>query len=361
MKKTLLLTTALIGSLLIGSAQAQTTITGELKMAYKSVEGFGTGTPSNSGFTSERQINFASKGKLNNGLDYAAGFSLEQDGNEDGKGSHTTGSNAVLNAAIDGGEGNYFNIISGNTTITLGMDHILNGDYAIVPRAGAPMNEEIGNLGGESARTGTRTGLQYSQSLGDNNEFMGLGVIQTIPSVGRLAVNFVPRADDKANTADTAVPITAVGKSAYSVFFVGDLGVKGLQVALERAQNEKNTANTTDPKVTAFGASYTMGDFSVGAERQKFTDGSNAETETTELGLTYMINKNASAGIGKIKTEGKNTSGAALGNDEEIKYLQIGYNLGGFSTQLSVIDAENIAFTSTQDAKSYVFKIATKF
>ena len=354
MKKTLLLTTALIGSLLIGSAQAQTSITGELKMAYKSVEGFGTGTPSNSGFTSERQINFANKGKLNNGLDYAAGFSLEQDGNEDGGTTSTT-------KAIDGGEGNYFNIISGNTTITLGMDHILNGDYAIVPRAGAPMNEEIGNLGGESARTGTRTGLQYSQSLGDNNESMGLGVIQTIPSVGRLAVNFVPRSDDKAQTADTAVPITAVGKSAYSVFFVGDLGVKGLQVALERAQNEKNTLNDTDQKVTAFGASYTMGDFSVGAERQKFTDGSKAETETTELGLTYKINNNASAGIGKIKTEGKNTSGAALGNDEEIKYLQIGYNLGGFSTQLSVIDADNIAFTDTKDSKSYVFKIATRF
>ena len=356
MKKTLLLTTALIGNLLIGSVQAQTTITGELKMAYKSTEGFATGAASNSGFTSERQINIASKGKLNNGLDYAAGFSLEQDGGQDGKGT-----SAALNSAIDGGEGNYFNIISGNTTITLGMDHILNGDYAIVPRAGAPMNEEIGSLGGTSVRTDSRAGLQYNQSLGDNNEFMGLGVIQTIPSVGRLAVNFVPRVDDSAQTPDTDVPVTATGKSAYSLFFVGDLGVKGLQVALERAQNEKNGANATDPKVTAFGASYTMGGFSVGAERQKFTDGSKAETETTEFGLTYKINNNASAGIGTVKTEGKNTTGAALGNDEEIKYLQIGYNLGGFSTQLSVIDTENVAFVSTQDAKSYVFKIATKF
>ena len=351
MRKTLLLTSALIGNLLfLGSVQAQTTITGELKMAYKSVEGFGSGTKSNSGFTSERQINFANKGKLNNGLDYAAGFSLEQDGNE------TT-------TAIDGKEGNYFNIISGNTTVTLGMDHILNGDYAIVPRAGAPMNEEIGEIGGiVVARVDARTGLQYTQSLGDNNEAMGLGVIQTIPSVGRLAVNFVPKTDDKAQTADTAVPTTAVGKSAYSLFFVGDLGVKGLQVALERAQNEKDGANLTDPKVTAFGASYTMGDFSAGAERQKFIDGSKAETETTEYGLTYKINNNASAGIGKITTVGKTAAGAGYaGGDEEVKYLQIGYNLGGFSTQLSLIDAENVGFTATQDATAYVFKIATKF
>ena len=358
MKKTLLLTTALIGNLLIlGSVQAQTTISGELKMTYKSVEGFGAGNSgkTQSGFTSERQINFANKGKLNNGLDYAAGFSLEADG---------TGN-------FDGTEGNYFNIINGNTTITVGMDHILNGDYAIVPRAGAPMNEEIGISNGDAPTNGsgasnagrgaTRAGLQYSQGLGDNNEAMGIGVIQTIPSIGRLAVNYVPRIDDAAKTADTAVPTTAIGKSAYSIFFVGDLGVKGLQVALEKAENEKNLTDVTDQKVTAFGASYTMGDFSIGAERQKFTDVTKAETETTEFGLTYKINNNASAGIGTVKTEGKTAAGVREAHDEEIKYLQIGYNLGGISTQLSVIDMENVAFAETSDAQAVVVKFATKF
>ena len=359
MKKTLLLTTALIGNLLIlGSVQAQTTITGELKMAYKSVEGFEAGNTAktNSGFTSERQINFANKGKLNNGLDYAAGFSLEADG---------TG-------AFDGTEGNYFNIISGNTTVTVGMDHILNGDYGIVPRVGAPMNEEIGIANVTSAVTGTtaatnngrgavRTGLQYSQALGDNNEDMGIGVIQTIPSFGKLAVNYVPRTDDAASADDTNIPLAAVGKSGYSLFFVGDLGVKGLQVALERAVNEKNGADLVDQKVTAFGASYTMGDFSFGAERQKFIDVTKAETETTEFGLTYKINNNASAGIGTIKTEGKTAAGAGLDQDEKIKYLQIGYNLGGYSTQLSLINMDNVAFTETSDAQAVVVKFATKF
>jgi hypothetical protein len=359
MKKTLLLTTALIGNLLIlGSVQAQTTITGELKMAYKSVEGLSSGARSSSGFTSERQINIASKGKLNNGLDYAAGFSLEQDGDE------TT-------TAIDGREGNYFNIISGNTTVTVGMDHILNGDYGIVPRVGAPMNEEIGISNGSGStgltaatntgRGATRTGLQYSQALGDNNEDMGIGVIQTIPSFGKLAVNYVPRTDDAATADDTVIPQAVVGKSGYSLFFVGDLGVKGLQVALERAVNEKNTTDVVDQKVTAFGASYTMGDFSFGAERQKFIDVTMAETETTEFGLTYKINNNASAGIGTVKTEGKTAAGARIANDEEIKYLQIGYNLGGYSTQFSLIDMENVAFAETSDAKALVVKFATKF
>jgi hypothetical protein len=359
MKKTLLLTTALIGNLLIlGSVQAQTTITGELKMAYKSVEGFGTGNSAKtqSGFASERQINFANKGKLNNGLDYAAGFALEADGNA---------------GAFDGTEGNYFNIISGNTTVTVGMDHILNGDYGIVPRVGAPMNEEIGISNGSGTtgttaatnvgRGATRAGLQYSQALGDNNEDMGIGVIQTIPSFGKLAVNYVPRTDDAGNADDTNIPASAVGKSGYSLFFVGDLGVKGLQVALERAVNEKNGTDVVDQKVTAFGASYTMGDFSFGAERQKFIDVTMAETETTEFGLTYKINNNASAGIGTVKTEGKTAAGAREAHDEEIKYLQIGYNLGGYSTQLSLIDMENVTFAETNDAQALVVKFSTKF
>jgi hypothetical protein len=170
----------------------------------------------------------------------------------------------------------------------------------------------------------------------------------------------VPKSDDAAKIGDTNTP-TASGKNAYSAFFVGDLGVKGLQVALERAVTEKNAAEVTDQKVTAFGASYTMGDFSFGAERQKFTDTSKAETETTEFGLTYKISNNASAGIGTIKTEGKNVAGADVANSEEIKYLQIGYNLGGYTAQVSVIDVDNVGFTSTQDSKAYVFKLATKF
>lgn len=353
MKKTLLLTTALIGNLLIlGSVQAQTTITGELKMAYKTTEGFGAAA-SHSGFSSERQINFANKGKLNNGLDYAAGFSLETEG--------TTG-------ATDGTEGNYFNISLGNTLVTVGMDHILNGDYAIVPRAGAPMNEEISGIGGVEvgasvSRGTTPVGLQYSQGMGDNNEKMGIGLVQTIPSIGRVAVNFIPRADDAAATGDTDVPAKAQaqGKSAYSLFFVGDLGVKGLQIALDRAVNEKNGTDLTDQKVTSFGASYTMGDFSFGAERANFDDVTKAETKTTELGLTYKISNNASAGIGKIKTEGKTAAGLKRTNDEEITYLQVGYNLGGYSTQLSIVDAENIGYNATQNAKAYVLKFATKF
>ena len=91
MKNKLLLSSALLGSLVIGSAAySQTTITGNLSLSYKSLSehtaltaannaaaiGTGVHTATRS-FGRESQINFANKGKLNNGMDYAAGFSIE--------------------------------------------------------------------------------------------------------------------------------------------------------------------------------------------------------------------------------------------------------------------------------------------
>jgi hypothetical protein len=82
--KKLMLSTALVGALVSGSALAQTTITGELRLNYKatgSSVASGTTTSSQRGFGSEQQINVQTKGKLNvGGLEYAAGFSIEFDG-----------------------------------------------------------------------------------------------------------------------------------------------------------------------------------------------------------------------------------------------------------------------------------------
>ena len=82
--KKLMLTSALAGLALTASAIAQTTISGEIRVSHKAVGSevsSGTTINSNRGFGTEQQINFANKGKLNvGGLDYAAGFSIENDG-----------------------------------------------------------------------------------------------------------------------------------------------------------------------------------------------------------------------------------------------------------------------------------------
>ena len=86
--KNKLITTALVSSILgfgVSSAVAQTTVTGNLELSYHATSHEGNATAAQKmlntrGFGKESQINIANKGKLSNGMDYAAGFSLEMDG-----------------------------------------------------------------------------------------------------------------------------------------------------------------------------------------------------------------------------------------------------------------------------------------
>ena len=265
MKKTLLLTSALISTIsILGTAQAEIKFGAGVKTAWKSYDVSTAGSPTTSGFSQERQIDLSTSGTLNNGLAYSAGFSLEQDGGETG---------------FDGSEGNWVNVTTGNTTLELGNDHILNGDYAIVPRAGAPLNEEIGGK------------TNFGQGAGTIKESMGLGVIQKFTG-GTVALNFVPKVSKavtttklgeatytlttadtaiKAQTSDTTVS-SDVGKSGYELMFAGSLGVPGLNVALNYASADFDGTNSkhtglNDLKTKRFGASYKFGSFSIFAEK----------------------------------------------------------------------------------------------
>jgi hypothetical protein len=360
MKKTLLLTTALIGTLsILGTAQAEMKIGGGVKTAWKSYDVNTAGSRTLSGFSQERQIDFSTSGTLNNGLAYAAGFSMEQDGSQ---------------AGFDGGEGNYVNVTSGNTTIELGNDHILNGDYNIVPRAGNALNEEIDKK------------LSYGQGIGTIKESMGLGIVQKFDG-GLLAVNFVPKVSQSklsqltttaantftVTTVDTAIKTgtddtqvsSDVGKSGYELMFAGGLGVSGLNVALNYASanfDGTNNKQINDLKTMGYGFSYKTGSFAFGAEKVNVEQFAGTEKDMTEIGLTFKMSDNATVGIGQTKTSQETiATGAAVGQDEKINYLQVGYNLGAIGTQLSYIDGENMANSANVDSKTLVLKVNTKF
>ena len=114
--KKLLATTALVGSVALSSVSfAQTTITGSLDLTYRSTTG-GV-AQGDTFFGRETQVNFANKGKLSNGMDYVAGFSLEYDGMQTRAGTATT---SVDNEAV------YFAIINGGTTLSVGLDWLQN-------------------------------------------------------------------------------------------------------------------------------------------------------------------------------------------------------------------------------------------
>ena len=357
--KKLLLTSALIslGSLsVVGTANSQTTITGELKGAYKNVEQFTTGARNLSGFTSERQINFAHAATLNNGLKFTAGFSCEQDGNEDGKGT-----SAALNAAIDCTENNWVNFTSGATTFEIGMDHIQNSDRNLGSRVGLPISELVGAWGGATDRAeATLAGLQYSQGSFTNKAKMGLGIVQNV-GTGNASFNFIPRSDDSANISDTDVPSQS-GKGSYEFTYFGAVpGVKGLSTNLGYNVAYKNGTETQDQKLKLYSFTYTVDNFAVGVEKRDAELVTGAEQDSMEYSLSYKMSPNASVGVGRIVTEGKDTTGADRANKEEINYVQVGYNLGAIYTTLNYVDAENIAYSATQDGKAWIANFGVKF
>jgi hypothetical protein len=181
MNKKLLLSTALVGGMISGSsAIAQTTVSGSLDLHYRAQKVSG-GLNSNEGLGRETQLNIANKGKLNNGWDYLAGFSLEFDGNQRNPVSGTqdasvykavsgsTTATTVVASSVsscasipalsvsvtpssDATEANsisneniYIDFInaSSGTTITVGVDHIQNITGSVVPQV---MGNTIDNV-----------------------------------------------------------------------------------------------------------------------------------------------------------------------------------------------------------------------
>jgi len=215
--KNKLITTALTGTLFAvcaSSAIAQTTISGNLDISYNAVTTSTAGLKGNSyrGFGSESQINVANKGKLSNGINYAAGFSWEMDGPD----------------SLSGGalfENNYIDFLFNNdaTRLSLSVDHVNTSDQTLVNPVG------YGYTNGEGI---SGNGTIYPKNLADNDAW-GIALEHNF-GVLKATLNYMPNHEAKASK-DVAndlisTQVENATNSARAVVLQGDLGVKGLNV-----------------------------------------------------------------------------------------------------------------------------------
>lgn len=349
MKNKLLLSSALLGSLVAGSfAQAQTTVTGSLALAYKSQSNMLQAGDSHRGMGRESQINVQNKGKLNNGMDYAAGFALEFDG-----GQATDASN----------ENVYIDIISGDTTFTVGVDHIQN------------TNRTRGVLVGNDAQDLHNGGIlgasAFLQAAGsDPAQSMGVGIVQKTP-VGSLSALFVPTNGSGNNDIVTASGATAQaagqsiqgnGESAYEIGFVGDFGVKGLSAHAfynRQAVTNANAAAGEETKGTNIGASYQVGVLTVGYNKKQTEGGATLgrELDQDEFGLAYQLTPNLSAGINYTKVETNQASRV----DAKSKSIALGYNLGPVAATAQYAKGSDVNNVSGEDMDVLYLRLSTAF
>ena len=380
MKNKLLLSTALIGSMVAGElAIAQTTVTGNLALNYRAQENKTAATGSlgsTRGFGRETQLNIQNKGKLNNGMDYAAGFSLEFDGQDRVtrvQGAQATGN--VYEPNTISNENLYVNFISGGTTLHVGVDHIQNITTDVVPMVLPLMDNIAAGIGGKATNT-----------IGANpKEAIGFGLIQAIPGSGLTAsALYVPKNRDfgggdqvgpnacgsAASTGDNAVTAnlvtTGCGNSAYEVGIVGrdTFGVKGLGIRAFMNEENAHSSATKDLEGQHYGISYTVGQFAVGIEKYKqnrtsTTSAVDADQKSIQYGVTFAASKDISLGLVQTKTD----LSTASTHEEKITSAQIGYNLGpvAIAAAVSKVDDVGASTTAGSDSKEIQFRITTAF
>jgi hypothetical protein len=379
MKNKLLLSTALIGSMVAADlALAQTTVTGNLAVNYRAQERkvAATGSlTSTRGFGRETQLNIQNKGKLNNGMDYAAGFSLEFDGQDRAGGvlgAQSTANDREPNTISN--ENLYVNFISGGTTLHIGVDHIQNSTTDVVPMVLPLMDNVAAGIGGKATNT-----------IGANpKESFGFGIIQAIPGSGITAsALYVPKNRDFGNgdqVAPSACTSTATtngvlqvvatsvgcGNSAYEIGLVGRdaFGVKGLGFRAFKNEEKAQNSTVTDIEGDHYGISYAMGNFAVGIEKYKqnrvATNTAVADDQKSiQYGVTYAASKEISLGLVQAKTD----LSTASTKEEKITSAQIGYNLGpvAIAAAVSKVDDVGASTTAGTDSKEIQFRITTAF
>ena len=344
--KKLMITSALVGSLFAGAASAQTTVSGNLGISYFSVGNATENKANDVGtFGRESQINISNKGKLNNGLDYVAGFSLEFDG---GDSTLTSGASVTKNVAIGQQQENvYIDFISGNTTFSVGVDHFQNTDAHYTNLVG------FGYIGADGIANAASI---YPTSGASFYGSWGVGVAQKAAG-GQFGLYYTPHASNAATT-DIGTTLTKVAAidnpSGYELTYIGNAGVNGLSLLAGYARADSPTQGG---KIGGqrLAAKYNLGSltFAIDDVTQKALNTS--DTDGRSYGVAYAINKDVSVGLtyGEAKRPGL--------KDEETVLVALGYNLGPVTVQAQHKIAQNVAGSAANDGELTGIYLGTKF
>jgi len=389
MKNKLLLSTALVGGLaLTGVAHAQTTITGNMNLSYKSASNEGVANSNvtagnrtnatDSSFGRETQINVQNKGKLNNGIDYAAGFSLEFDGLSGG--STQTDANTTARTTRISNENLFIDLIFGNTTFSVGSDHLNNMSFSAVPRVAQHMATTLGSVAMDvnaatgvpvSAAAGVGGGVAYrfypgGATLGASN-YMGIGVQQVTP-FGTITGQYFPRANAQQAGNDGIVRQTS--NDAYELHYRGNLGVKGLTATAGYNMIKQNGATTAaggsdDQTGSALGIGYNFGNAAAGVQKTWTDNGGVGTTKidisSLEIGATYALTKDITVGLTRVKTSGQFFTAADMPGDEKATSLTVGYNLGAVNTSFTYAQAKDVRGVEGVESDIFLARAAVNF
>ena len=360
MKNKLLLTTALTGGLIAASsAIAQTTVTGSLDLHFRTLSFSGQGgagaglNTSRQGLGRESQLNIQNKGKLNNGMDYAAGFSLEFDGGQQACPAGQNSCTDLNEVASVSNENVYIDLIAGSTLLTVGVDHVQNST-----RHSAPMVRNIlDDMPALSVRATDQIGAK-------TKEFMHFGIVQQIPGTG-ISLSAIKAPQGNYGETDQEVNVASERNPSYEIGFQGVNvgGVKGLNAHAFTNKERTSVGQGNDIKGTTYGIGYTMGEFGIGTDVHKTNRSTSTVTtennmKATSIAATYAVTKEITLGAIYMRNSLDNTM-----ETERSKTFQVGYNLGPVAIigHYDVLDGIAGSSAASAEAKQAGVRFSTSF
>jgi hypothetical protein len=325
MKNKLLLSTAIASVAFAGAAFSETKIGGNLEQTF--VSSSENGQNSLRGFGAEHNISLSASKDLDNGMTASYGTILE-DGNAD---TH------------------YLTVGTDMVTFSVARDNGNNLSSSAIPYIGDAFTS-INQLGAITSNTIADSDYHDNEHARiDINAAGGTITLGYAPSIG------TDRPGDSA--------VVDSGNSASAIIYKGNLGVEGLSV-LAGIEKGEGAAGKEDASNKQFGAAYTFGQFSVGVERQDTENAGLAaeqvEVESTTYAVSFAASDNLSVGFYMTDTE-ESIGGTKSATDEEIKMVQVGYNLAGLGLSLSYADVDNVSNVSGTDGEQFQIRTIQKF
>ena len=294
--------TALAASLVSVSAYA-----GEMSVAGSASVGVKNNAGTNGGksITMGNQLTFTGGGELDNGMNVALSFVLDQ-------GDDTTGTDdaRLKSSPFD------------SHSITISSDAM--GSFVI---AGEGAGNAQSALDTTAAGDAWDNGFTYTKMAGSSAA--GSSINYTLPTL----------MDDLSVSATyTASGAAWAATNAYAFTYTG---IEGLSVSYGSGENGSTTV-ATSADVTTMKGSYALGSFTAAFSNTESDTGTGGtDEEMTSFKLSYTVSDNLSVSYGEDTHE---TSGETV--DEEFEAISVSYTTGGMTLTAAQYDASGLGNVS---------------
>ena len=328
MKKTMILTTALV-SMLAVSANAELKIAGSIETTYGSAE-----TPAVSGTPTSyngNELGQETKFEFVHTKDLVGGWksTLDMEVME------------VAGTVAD----TEITIAKGDTKFYISKDGGSIMDQNVVPGAyNARPGDNITGLSSAAMDDGTIHGVQ------------NFGVQQSIDGIGKVELRYAP--DTTASNTAGDKQVGSGGGSGMEYGFIGNFGVDGLNVHVAKASTKNAVDNGTDETDnTSYGVGYNFGQFAVGYSKNSEDAATAGQDHEQELfGITFAATDSLTLGVNLSKYDTDTTA-----TEEETVQVEIAYNLGGATLAFAHQTVEDFGGVAGTDGEGFMITYKQSF